>query len=250
MIALENLSIRFGQRQVLNGLNLVLEEKKTTVILGPSGIGKSVMLKIILGLLKPQEGRVQIDGEDLLKAAPIRAKELRRPIGMLLQQGGLFDSLSVYDNIAFPLRYHRSCSEAEIRKRVERYSSLVEIDHALDVFPQDLSGGMRRKAALARALIQEPRYLLYDEPTTGLDPASSALVEIAIRRLGTELAMTSLVVTHDIDLVRFVADEVALLKDGRILYKEPKEQAFKPGSPIQIEFLDQREQIHREHGYS
>jgi phospholipid/cholesterol/gamma-HCH transport system ATP-binding protein len=139
-------------------------------------------------------------------------------IGMLLQHGALFDSMSIYDNIAFPLAYHKKASPKEIEKRVKKYAEIVEIEQDLELMPSDLSGGMKRRAALARAIILEPKYLFYDEPTTGLDPTSSALVDNLIRRLTETLKITTVVVTHDIEMVRFIADKVALLQNGRIDY--------------------------------
>lgn len=249
MIEVRDLWVRFGTKDVLKGLNLFIEEGKTTVVLGRSGIGKSVTMKCILGLIKPQRGQIFIDGEEFLGAGKAKQKEMIAHIGMLMQHGALFDSMNVFDNIAFPLRYHRKFPEEEIRRRVQKYAEVVQIQDALGLMPTDLSGGMKRKAALARAIIQEPRYLFYDEPTTGLDPTSSALVEIAIRRLKDELKITSLVVTHDIDLVYFLAEEVALLDGGQILYKESREKALHPGSDIYTHFIASRERLHRESGY-
>lgn len=249
MIEIKDLWVRFGTKDVLKGLNLKIEDGRTTVVLGRSGIGKSITIKCVMGLITPSRGQIFVDGEEILIASKARRKELTAPIGMLLQHGGLFDSLDVFDNIAFPLRYHRKFPESEIRNRVLHYAEVVQIQEALHLMPKDLSGGMKRKAALARAIIQEPRYLFYDEPTTGLDPLSSGLVETAIRRLKEELGITTLVVTHDIDLVKFLAEDVALLDQGRILYKEPRDQAFREDSGIFTHFIASREKLHRESGY-
>lgn len=249
MIEIRDLCVRFGPKEILKGLSLVIEEGKTTVIIGRSGIGKSVLLKCILGLTVPVSGSILIDGREFLNAGPADKKGMIAEIGMLLQNGGLFDSMTIFDNIAFALRYHKKFPEAEIQKRVRQYARIVEIDESLSLFPKDLSGGMRRRAALARAIILEPKYLFYDEPTTGLDPTSSALVEILIRRLKEELGITTLIVTHDIDMVRFLAEVVALLEGGVITFRQTREEAFRPDSPIYDSFIANREKLHFEHGY-
>lgn len=250
MIVVEDLWVKFGPKEVLKGLNLEIADGRTTVILGRSGIGKSVLLKCILGLIRPVSGRIFIDGKELLSSTKAQQKELTASIGMLLQNGALFDSLSVEENIAFPLAYHRRYPPHVIKEKVRQYSALVGIEDSLHLMPKDLSGGMRRKAALARAIVLQPRYLFYDEPTTGLDPSSSAIVEILIRQLKERLGITTLVVTHDIDLVRFLGEDVALLEDGKIKYKEARERAFQEDSPIYRSFLSCRERIHREQGFT
>jgi len=249
MIEIKDLVVNFGNKRVLNGLNLQIPEGQTTVIIGRSGIGKSVTLKCILGLIRPQEGSITIDGEQLTGASPGEMKDLVSRIGMLLQHGALFDSMSIFDNIAFPLSYHKKYPEEEIRERVFKYSKLVEIEDALELMPSDLSGGMLRRAALARAIISEPKYLFYDEPTTGLDPTSSALVDTLIKKLSETLKITTVIVTHDIGLVRFLGQRIALLEEGRIDYVCNLEEAFMEENPIYQTFINQREIIHREQGY-
>ncbi|NNM55071.1 MAG: ATP-binding cassette domain-containing protein [Spirochaetales bacterium] len=249
MIQIRDLTVAFSGRTVLDHLSLDVYEGKTLVVLGRSGIGKSVLLKAVLGLLPVQGGSVEIDGVEVLKASVSVAREYRGRVGMLLQNGGLFDSMSVFDNIAFPLRYHKLAPEAEIRGRVEHYAELVDLKDALAVFPQDLSGGMRRRAALARAIIQNPKYLFYDEPSTGLDPSTSALVEILIRRVKEELGITTLIVTHDVDMVMFLGEDVALLSEGHITARQDLKTVMTPGSEIWEQFISQREKAHREHGF-
>lgn len=250
MIVVEDLWVKFGSKEVLKGLSLEIPEHITTVILGRSGIGKSVLLKCILGLLNPVSGRIFIDGKEFLSAGKAERKEMTASIGMLLQNGALFDSMDVAQNIAFPLAYHRKKPAAVIKKKVEEYAELVGIADSLHLMPKDLSGGMRRKVALARAIMLEPSYIFYDEPTTGLDPTSSAIVEILIRQLKEKLNITTLVVTHDIDLVRFLGEDVALLEDGKIMYKEKRAEAFSATSPIYQNFIANRERIQREQGYT
>lgn len=242
--------VRFGfpGRAVLDDLTIDIEESLTTVIVGRSGIGKSVFLKCITGLLKPQAGSITIDDDEVVGASRAEIQSIRRKIGMLFQEGALFDSMTVYENVAFPLMYHKSATQREIDIRVRTYLDLVGMREYEKATPQELSGGMKRKVAVARAMILQPRYLLYDEPTAGLDPASAAVVESMIRRLQRERAITSLVVTHDIDLTRYLADRIALLEDGRISEHAARENAFEEPSAIYEHFIESRERIRAENG--
>ena len=246
MISASDLHFAFDSHRVLNALSIDVEDSMTTVIIGASGIGKSVLLKCITGLLKPQSGSITIDGEEVVSADRQKLLSIRRRIGMLFQEGALFDSMNVFENVAFPLQYHRVASGAEIEKKVHQYLDLVGMRDAEQSMPQELSGGMKRKVAIARAMILEPRYLLYDEPTSGLDPASSAIVESMMKRLQAERAITSLVVTHDIDLTRFIADRIALLEEGRIVTLASHAEAFSEGSPVYEHFIEKRERIRQE----
>lgn len=244
MISVKGLEVSFGPRPVLCGLNLDLPRGETTVILGRSGIGKSVLLKAILGLVAVKAGSICIDGQDLGGLPPRARAGLRARIGMLLQNGGLFDSMTIYENIAFPLRYHRLATGDALDRTVRAQAALVELTDALSLYPPDLSGGMRRRAALARCLVQEPAYMFYDEPTTGLDPATSALVEQLIKRVAVEKGLTTVVVTHDLDLVRYLGDRIALLEEGIIASCLPRAEAMATGSLIWESFITAREKIH------
>ena len=244
MIAIKGLRVVFGQRVVLGSIDLDIKDGLSTVILGRSGVGKSVLLKAILGLVPISAGSIVIDGQDLLALSKRNQADLRSRIGMLLQNGGLFDSMNVYDNIAFPLRYHRTASGADLDRRVRDMAALVDLTEALDQDPFDLSGGMKRRAALARCLVQDPAYLFYDEPTAGLDPATSALVETLIHRVATERQLTSVVVTHDLDLVRYLGDRIALLEAGSIVACQDRAEALAEGSLISESFIKAREKIH------
>jgi phospholipid/cholesterol/gamma-HCH transport system ATP-binding protein len=244
VISLTGLRVTFGSRAVLDGVDLDLPDGKTTVILGRSGIGKSVLLKAVLGLVPLAAGRIVIDGQDLGQLSPRERTAARSKIGMLLQNGGLFDSMTVYENIAFPLKYHRTASGADLDRRVRDHAARVELTDALGLFPSDLSGGMRRRAALARCLVQDPAYMFYDEPTAGLDPATSALVEQLIRKVDQDRKLTTVVVTHDLDLVRFLGDRIALLEGGVIAACQDRAQALSAGSPIWESFITAREKIH------
>ena len=242
--------VRFGfpGRPVLEDITVDIEESLTTVIVGRSGIGKSVFLKCITGLLRPQAGSITIDGDEVVGASRANLLAIRKRVGMLFQEGALFDSMSVYENVAFPLMYHKSATGKEIDKRVKAYLDLVGMPEYSQAMPQELSGGMKRKVAVARAMIMEPRYLLYDEPTAGLDPASAAVVESMIRGLQRDGAITSLVVTHDIDLTRYIADRIALMEEGRISAYAGRDDAFQESSAIYTHFIENRERIRAENG--
>lgn len=244
MIALRGLKVTLGGRKVLNGVDLDLPDGLTTVILGRSGIGKSVLLKTILGLVPLASGTIDVHGQDLSLLPPRARTEVRSRIGMLLQNGGLFDSMNIYENIAFPLKYHRMASGADLDRRVREQAALVDLTDALEFFPSDLSGGMRRRAALARCLVQNPEYMFYDEPTAGLDPGTSALVEQLIRRVAVEKSLTTVVVTHDLDLVRYLGDRIALLDAGTIVACQDRAEALAAGSLIWESFITAREKIH------
>ncbi len=249
MIKIINLHKAFGNNKVLKGLSIDIDERITTVIIGKSGIGKSVLLKLICALIPPDNGSILIDGEEITGASRAKIHKLRSKIGMLFQDGALFDSFNVYENVAFPLVYHHLYDKETINKKVMQYLELVEMQDFATAMPHELSGGMKRKVAIARAMIMEPKYLLYDEPTTGLDPYSSAIIEILIKRLQDELNITSLIVTHDIELTDFIADRIALLEDGRIVAYETKEQSFKEESLIYKHFIANRTITRTLHGY-
>ena len=246
MINVRELTFGFPSRSVLRDLDLTIEESLTTVVIGASGIGKSVLLKCITGLLPPQEGSITIDGDEVVGAERKDMPRIRRKTGMLFQEGALFDSMTVFENVAFPLSYHKLHPPKEIHRKVFAYLDLVGMGDYANAMPRELSGGMKRKVAVARAMILEPRYLLYDEPTAGLDPSSSAVVEAMIMRLQSERYITSLVVTHDIDLTRYIADRIALLEDGRIVAFMTREEAFREGSPVYEHFIENRERIRQE----
>ncbi len=248
MIRARGVCFSFPGRAVLQDLTIDIEESLTTVIVGRSGIGKSVFLKCITGLLRPQAGSITIDGEEVVGSPRAQLRTIRRRIGMLFQEGALFDSMSVYENVAFPLVYHWAATGKEIDRRVRAYLDLVGMLEYVHAMPQELSGGMKRKVAVARAMILEPRYLLYDEPTAGLDPESAAVVESMMRRLQREGAITSLVVTHDIDLTRYIADRIALMEEGRISAHAGREDAFQESSAIYEHFIKNRERIRSENG--
>jgi phospholipid/cholesterol/gamma-HCH transport system ATP-binding protein len=246
VIRVRDVSFAFPGHAVLQDLSVDIAESLTTVVIGASGIGKSVLLKCVTGLLRPQSGSITIDGEEVVGAERSSLLAIRKKIGMLFQEGALFDSMDVYENVAFPLVYHKSASAREIERKVHAYLDLVGMRDSEKAMPPELSGGMKRKVAIARAMILEPRYLLYDEPTAGLDPESAAIVESMIKRLQAERSITSLVVTHDIELTRYIADRIALLEEGRIVTLAGRDDAFAKGSPVYTHFIEKRERIRQE----
>ena len=217
MIELRGVTKAFGQNRVLRGVDLEIREGETYTILGGSGSGKSVCLKHMIGLLKPDAGRVLALGDDISDWSETRLVEVRKQISMIFQGAALFDSLSVYENVAYPLREHRAWPEARVAERVAECLEAVGLPDTEPLMPAELSGGMRKRVGVARGIALEPRVILYDEPTTGLDPANQRRIGQLVRRLQERLRVTSVVVTHELELCFAISDRVGLLKDGRIV---------------------------------
>lgn len=218
MIELFDIHKSFEGKPVLKGVNLKIGQGETLVILGRSGCGKSVTLKIILRLLKQDLGRIVIDGEDTSDYTEERMLMLRKKIGMLFQGAALFDSMNVKENVAYALREHLKLGEEEISQKVAQALSFVEMTGSEHLMPSELSGGMKKRVALARAIVLEPRYMFYDEPTTGLDPLTSRKINDLINKLKHEYKVGSIVVTHEIANAFMVADRFEVIKDGEILF--------------------------------
>jgi len=227
----------FNGNQVLQGLDLAIEAGEILTILGGSGTGKSVLLKLIIGLLKPDAGQVLVEGEDIVPLQEEELLKVRRKVGMLFQGAALFDSLSVKENVAFPLREHTRMTEAEIRDRVAEVLALVGMAGVEEKLPSELSGGMRKRVGLARAIALTPRIVLYDEPTTGLDPRNVDKINELITALRAKLQVTSVVVTHDIQSALRISDRVALLSDGRIADTGTPTEIAQAEHPVVQEFL-------------
>ncbi len=232
-----NLYKSFGKKEVLRGLDLDIRHGETIVILGGSGSGKSVLLKHTIGLLRPDAGEVYVDGDEITQLDEAQLIPVRRKVGVLFQAGALFDSMNVYENVAFALKEHTDMPEEEIAEKVKEKLSLVEMDNVEHLMPSDLSGGMKKRVALARAIAIEPQAILYDEPTTGLDPIIAGNINKMIRNLQQQLEVTSIVVTHDITSAFTVADRVAFLYEGKIKFLGTVEEAKNTDEPLLINFI-------------
>jgi phospholipid/cholesterol/gamma-HCH transport system ATP-binding protein len=238
VIQLDRVSKSFEGKRVLRELELEVYEGETLSILGGSGSGKSVTLKLMIGLLRADSGRVLFRGRDVTSLRERDWTEVRRHFGMVFQGAALFDSLSVYENVAYPLREHRDFDEARIRRIVAEKLDLVGLPGIEALLPAELSGGMRKRVGVARAIALEPEVILYDEPTTGLDPANARRIGELIRDLQARLRVTSVVVTHDLQLCFSTSDRIGLLHEGRIVQlATPAEIRRAPGPEAQ-EFLE------------
>jgi phospholipid/cholesterol/gamma-HCH transport system ATP-binding protein len=238
MIDITGLHKSFGEHAVLTGIDLSVPEGSTCVILGGSGSGKTVLMKHMIGLLKPDQGQVVIDGEDIVPLGADELERVRRKFGMVFQAAALFDSMTVYENVAFPLREHRKLSEDEVRKLVRSKLDLMGLPRTAEAkFPADLSGGMRKRVGLARAIVMDPKIVLYDEPTTGLDPITTDYVDEMILAAKRELGVTSVVISHDIASAFNVADQIAFLHKGIIVENGPPEQLRASQHPAVKVFL-------------
>ena len=236
-IRCEGVTKSFRTKAVLRGVTLEVRVGETIVLLGGSGSGKSVLLKHLNGLLRPDAGSVEVEGTRLETLDEDALVPVRKQVSMLFQQGALFDSLSVGDNVAFPLREHRMLGEDAIPARVAQVLAMVGLEGSEQLMPAELSGGMRKRAALARSLALDPRVLLYDEPTTGLDPVIAAKINHLIRELQQRLGLTSVVVTHDLASAFYLADRIAFLYEGRIRFVGTPAEARATTDPPLHEFL-------------
>jgi phospholipid/cholesterol/gamma-HCH transport system ATP-binding protein len=236
-IELRGLQKAFRGKPVLRGVDLAIREGETFTILGGSGSGKSVCLKHMIGLLKPDAGRVMVFGRDITLLPEAQLVDVRKALSMVFQSAALFDSLSVYENVAYPLREHRDWPERQIAERVASCLEAVGLPHSEALLPAELSGGMRKRVGVARAIALEPRAILYDEPTTGLDPANQKRIGELIRALQRRLRITSVIVTHELELCFEISNRVALLKDGRIVACGTAEEIRRSAHPDVAAFL-------------
>lgn len=226
IVRLRDVWLSFGDHAVLRGISLGVSRGGTLCILGGSGVGKSTILRLMLRLLLPDRGEVLIEGRDISAVSRLEALALRERMGMVFQGSALFDSLNVYDNIAFPLYEHTEMTEEEIGERVREVLAFVDLDPAevLDLLPSELSGGMRKRVAIARAIGHKPPILLFDEPTSGLDPITTRTIDELILKLRRELHVCVVVVTHDVKSASRIATETALLRDGEIIFRGTPEE--------------------------
>ncbi|HEX2983058.1 MAG TPA: ABC transporter ATP-binding protein [Ignavibacteriales bacterium] len=237
IVVVNNLSKSFGDHVVLDNVSLEVNEAENLVVFGRSGTGKSVLLKCIIGLLKPDNGEIYVEGKNVLEMNENQLNELRKSIGFLFQSGALYDSMSVRENLEFPLKRLFKLSQKEMKERVERTLDMVSLLNAIDKMPSELSGGMRKRIALARSIISEPKLMLYDEPTTGLDPITTKEISELINTLQRKLKMTSIAVTHDIVCAKIIADRAIFLRDAHITYQGPLEELENSGDKFMQNFF-------------
>jgi phospholipid/cholesterol/gamma-HCH transport system ATP-binding protein len=237
MIQIEDLHISFGPKKVIEGINLSVKKGESLVVLGGSGTGKSVLMKAILGLIKPTKGRVLIEGRDINKISVRQLNKIRLNIGMMFQEGALFDSLNVFDNIAFGITQHKMLPEKEIPGRVDECLQMVGLPGIEHLQPSELSGGMRKRVALARAIAYFPDLIAYDEPTSGLDPIMAGVITKLIHRLNTKLKVTSLTITHDLKCGYIIADRIAFLGNGVIIEEGTPDELFSSKNPYVKQFV-------------
>jgi phospholipid/cholesterol/gamma-HCH transport system ATP-binding protein len=229
---------QFGRMRILNGLNLGLPDNQISMVLGPSGTGKSVLIKHIVGLLYPDSGDLLVHGESVPSMTDDELFEMRKKFGLLFQDGALFGSMNIWDNVAFPLRQHTDKSEEEIGEIVNRRLQEVGLGHATEKMPNELSGGMRKRAGFARALVLDPAIVMFDEPDSGLDPVRTALLCELIREIHEENGGCYMVISHDLGTARRIADFIAVLWKGRIVESGPSSELFSSDNEFVSQFLN------------
>lgn len=240
IIGIRGLKKSFGRQRVLDSLDLDIEREKTLVVIGRSGCGKSVLLKHITGLVKPDAGEILFEGEDMTRFDRKKLFQMRMHFGMLFQSSALFDSMTVGENVALPLRKHSGMSDDEIARTVSAKLELVGLTGVQDQYPAEMSGGMKKRIGLARAVAMNPQVVLYDEPTTGLDPIMADVINKLIRTLQRELRITSVVVTHDIKSAYHVGDRIAMLHEGSIVYSGTPDEVRRSDNPVIRQFVEGR----------
>ena len=237
-VGVEGLTKTFGRQVIWEDVSLTLPAGEISVLLGPSGTGKSVFLKTLVGLLRPDRGSIWINDQDLPTLSERKLYEIRRLFGVLFQDGALFGSMNIYDNVAFPLREHTRKSEAQVREVVAEKLDMVGLNGAEHKLPGEISGGMRKRAGLARALVLDPEIILFDEPDSGLDPVRTAYLNQLIIDLNQQTGATFLIVTHDINTARTVPDNIGLLHHGHLSMFGPREMLLSSTEPVVRQFLN------------
>ena len=236
-ITITNLHKNFGANHVLRGVDLAVEQGESLVVIGGSGSGKSVLIKHIIGLLKPDRGSIEVNGQEVTTMAKRELKELRKKFGMLFQAAALFDSLTVGENIAFPLVEHTRARRSEIAERVRETLALVGLPDTEHLYPAELSGGMKKRVGLARALAMEPEVILYDEPTTGLDPIMADAINDLIVEMRERLAITSIAITHDMVSAYKIGHRLAMLYQGKIIFTGTPQECKDTDDPMVRQFI-------------
>ncbi len=238
MIECINLWKSFYRNPVLRGVNLEIEEEKTIVVIGQSGCGKSVLLKHLVGLFMPDRGKVLVEGEDITRVSRKKLFKIRMRFGMVFQGAALFDSLTVGENVCLALKEHTDLSEEEIKEIAMNKLERVGLKEVIDKKPPELSGGMKKRVGIARAIAMDPKCVLYDEPTTGLDPIMADIINNLIIELKEELKITSVVVTHDIKSAYKIGDRIAMLHDGRIIFNGTREEIENTNDKVVRQFIE------------
>jgi phospholipid/cholesterol/gamma-HCH transport system ATP-binding protein len=246
MIAVRDLNKRIGQQEILRGVDLVVGRGETLAIIGRSGGGKSVLLKHLVGLMQPDKGEIWIEGQNIIGMTERELASIRRKVGILFQGSALFDSMTVAENIAFPLREAGERDPNVLRNKVREMLEVMELEGQEEKMPVNLSGGMKKRVGLARSIIRQPSCILYDEPTSGLDPVVSDSINRLIRRLQRRFGVTSVVVTHDMKNAFHVADRIAYLHEGRIYFHGTPEQLQQSSDSLLQDFLLGRSEERRE----
>ncbi|MFC1726163.1 ABC transporter ATP-binding protein [candidate division KSB1 bacterium] len=238
MIEIRNLQKQFNEKPVLRGVNLTIKPGERIVVMGRSGCGKSVLLKHIIGLIKPDDGEIFIDGEDITRLKQKDLFEVRKKFGMLFQASALFDSMTVEENVSLALKKHTSLSDTEIKRKVQENLDRVGLPNVGGMAPSDLSGGMKKRVGLARALAMDPSYILYDEPTTGLDPIMADIIDSLVLEIGSSLNVTTIIVTHDIKSAFATGSRITMLHRGIIHFDGSVDEARNTTDPVLKQFIE------------
>ncbi|CAM4272549.1 ABC transporter ATP-binding protein [Gillisia limnaea] len=237
MIEIKNLKKRFGDEEILKGIDFVFETGKTNLVIGQSGSGKSVLLKCMLGLFTPEEGTIEYDGNSYSDFTDEEKRALRQEIGMLFQGGALFDSMTVEENVMFPLRMFTKKRKKDLHERVNEVLKRVNLEDSAKKFPSEISGGMQKRVAIARAIVNKPKYLFCDEPNSGLDPHTATIIDNLIHDITVEYDITTVIITHDMNSLLEIGENIAFLKDGVLAWKGDKTQIFKTDDKTVTDFV-------------
>ena len=237
MIEVKDLHKAFNGEEVLKGLNFVFERGKTNLIIGQSGSGKSVFLKNMLGIFTPEKGTIEYDGKPYSEFTDEERRELRKEIGMVFQGGALFDSMTVKENVMFPLKMFTKMKKAEMEERVNTVLERVNLVGADDKMPSEISGGMQKRVSIARAIVNRPKYLFCDEPNSGLDPTTATVIDNLIQKITHEFDITTIIITHDMNSVLEIGEKIAFLKDGLLAWTGTKDEIFKTEDKTVTDFV-------------
>ena len=237
-ISIRGINVKFGSRHVLKNVSLDVKRGETVAVMGLSGVGKSTLIRSIVGLVKPYSGQILVEGRDVVPMSETELNDIRIKVGMVFQFGALFDSMTIGDNVAFPLREHQRYPEEEIQRIVSQNLAVVDLEGMEHLYPSQLSGGMQKRASIARAVATGAAIILYDEPTTGLDPIISNVINDLIRSLQQKLNVTSVVITHDLESAYRVADRIAFVYNGEIIEKGTPREFQNSGNPFVVQFRE------------